>query len=233
MLRGQGKKPFANHGTNASLRANQTKRINLVSCLITPRQGFQKLLYVTPREGIILAWGYIGCGILFLARWPVIVQQFNQRLALSPTAIAQQSLPSFEAQMAAALFSYLIVLPLVIYAIAWLTYGCYRLIFRTASLDNLARPYHFRLIIFAVFCVTSPLVLMYNLLNQLITISVFKSVLMLIMATYVLYLYIYGFYSLHKYLGKKPPQPIMIKAKVKPMIVNPTKTDTTKPDDRS
>ncbi len=114
-----------------------------------PRQVIRDLLAMGPREDRAIAWLMAGCGLIFVAQWP--------RLART----AELTGTELDRLIAYELVAWLIVWPLVFYAVAWLSFLLLRLV--RVKLTSFGA----RLALFWAFLAATPLGLLYGLQSGL------------------------------------------------------------------
>ncbi|MGY6548796.1 MAG: YIP1 family protein [Roseinatronobacter sp.] len=115
---------------------------NIVQTYRAPRDTVRLLAAPDLREPQVLFFGSVACGLIFVSQWPVL----SRAAALDPSI-------TFEQRMGGALFGVMFVLPLLLYAIAWILQILLRLAGR--PIEGL----HVRLALFWSLLCTAPLML--------------------------------------------------------------------------
>lgn len=91
--------------------------LDIVRSYVRPREVQARRMSGPPREDRALAILLGACGLIFVAQWP----------RMSREAFLDPSIP-FDARMAGALFWWILMMPLVMYALSLLIHGVLRLL---------------------------------------------------------------------------------------------------------
>lgn len=110
-----------------------------------PRRAMRRLLATGPNEGRALALLMGGCALTFVAQWPRLAREAHEQ---------QQDLTPM---LGGALLGWLVIAPLLFYALAWLSHLVLR------ALGGRGAPWRARLALFWSWLAASPLLLLNGL----------------------------------------------------------------------
>lgn len=128
-----------------------------------PRRVLREKLEAGPREDRAIAVVMAACVLIFVAQWPSLSREaFLTQEAAKAQGLPLDSVPTLQALMGSRLLGIVFFLPLILYALAWLSHGVARLV------GGKGTAFGARLALFWALLASTPVILFHGLLRGFI-----------------------------------------------------------------